>query len=487
MSHPWTRRRFLAAAGIGAGVGLGTTLLPFIPKSAAEDGFPRRVLLFSTGNGTIMNDWRPPGGETDYRLSTILEPLARHRDDIAILDGIDNDAGLSNDGVTVPRDPGLEGTHSHQAQAILFTCHNLVAGRYTGHQVSGGQGPSVDHVIAQAVGSETPRRLVHVGMGRAGRANGSADPRGRAHYRAANEPYELISSPSELFEHLFDGLETGSAASMEAAMRRRMQRQSVLDAVRGELGRVRDQLPVEERPLFEEHLGAIRDIETRLGASAAGTCALPDAPGGMFDAREPEDAQIPAYFDMQLDIVTAAMRCDLSRIFCLQFSGEGAPENMPWLPSWAGRTVGMHESGHQNTPEARVALRDAGTWLTEKFAELLDRLKAIPEGSGSLLDNTVVIWAMSNNEGSLHANRNVPVVVANGRTGPFRTGRCVRWGDYFRGPDGTLQSGGGSRKVYRGGKSMAHLWVTLCHVMGLPEMDRFGDMPPGDLDEELLA
>jgi hypothetical protein len=386
----------------------------------------------------------------------------------------------------VLRDPDI-GSHSHHSQALLFSCRNLVAGPYTGANVSGGQGPSVDHVIAEAVSSETPRRLVHVGMGWAGRLNGSADPRGRAHYRAANEPYTLIASPSELFVHLFEGLEGSSSAAAESAARRRAQRQSVLDALRGALGRVRGQLPSAEQPLFDEHLGAIRDIERRLEASAASMCVTPDAPGTAFDARVPEFAQIPAYVDMQFDIAAAALRCDVSRVLAMQFSFEGAPEQMPWLPSWEGRSDGMHESGHQNTPEARIALRDAGRWQTEKFAELVDRLKAIPEGTGTLLDNTIVVWAMSNNEGVLHANRNAPVVIATGSNTGFRTGRCVRYGDYFRGPEGTLVSGGGSRKIYRGGRSMSDFLVTLCHAMGLPSIDSFGDMPAGNLDGDLLG
>jgi len=483
MTTRWTRRRFIQAAGVGLGAGMGATLLPLIPKGAATDGFPLRLVLLTNGNGVIFNDWRPTGGETDFELSPILGPLERHRDNLLILDGVDNDAALSNDGVQVHKDPSIESS-SHHSHAILFTGRNLTHGPYTISNVSSGQGPSVDHVIAEHIGGETPRQLVHVGMGDSF-GLGSLDPRHKAFYRAANSPHDLITNPVSLFDHLFAGVDGASSGAAEAAARRRAERRSVLDVVSGELGRVRGEIPTSERPLVDAHLAAIRDIERRLSGEVA-TCVTPEAPPTRFDRLWPENDDIPAFVDMQFDLVAAALRCDVTRVVGMQYGHEGGGEVFTWLPTWTSR-ANQHSQGHENTTEARRMLSDAGRYHTTKFAYFLDRLREVPEGSGTLLDNTVVVWAHPLTEGWTHANRNIPLVIAAGRNTPFRTGRLVRWGDYFRSSEGTMVSGGGSRKLYRGGVSMSSLLVTLCRAFGLTGIDSFGDGPAGSLDEDLLA
>lgn len=143
MTHPrWSRRRLLAAAGLG---GLGSALAPFIPRSAAETTTqPKRLVLITSGQGTDMTRWRPTGGTTDFALSTQLAPLEAYRDRMIVLDGIDNEAAIVGPG------------GGHFGQGTMWTGVVVPEGTVRPEEGLGWpQSASIDHIIGQRVGAET--------------------------------------------------------------------------------------------------------------------------------------------------------------------------------------------------------------------------------------------------------------------------------------------------------------------------------------------
>ena len=180
--------------------------------------------------------------------------------------------------------------------------------------------------------------------------------------------------------------------------------------------------------------------------------APPPEPAG---APLSQAADLPAIGKLQIDSLAAALACDLVRVATLQWTHAESNQTFPWL-GINGQHHTMSHAGDQDAA-AQENLTKINVWYGEQMAVLLDRLAAIPEGDGTLLDHTAVVWVIEVGKGNNHAHRDLPFVIAGSCGGAFRTGRFV---DYLAG----------------GGRGHPHnnLLVSLANAMGLPDTT-FGD------------
>lgn len=423
MSGYKTSRRSFLGASIAAGSALA--LFPWLRAAAAPA--PMRLLLFFTPHGTVWDQWRPTGGETDFQFSPILKPLEAHRNRLAIVDGIEIKNGTA---YYIP--------HTYTMPVLwtgspIDTANNQFC-RDDHMQCFGwNTGVSVDQYIAGKLGGvPTPYGSIELGVG-----CGGLHPATRMIYSAPGMPKTPLDSPELAFSTLFG---TISADQMQAEKDAR-RRKSVLDTVRSDFDSRRGKLSPNDKLRLDAHAQSIRDLELSLTA----VCNSPAAP---------VDVNSETSIDRQSDLLASAFGCGLSRIASFQLR---IADNDNTLYPWIGLDQGGHHTlSHDSGPEAQAILAQLYTWYSRRFAYLLDKLAATPDVDGrSVLDNTLVIWGSELGRAWDHDISNVPFVFA-GATDLLRGGRYLK------------------------GSTISHnrMLVSACRAMGLAD-EQYGSLDTG--------
>lgn len=386
------RRALLRGLG-GVSIGLpflGATMMGTRTVSASPATFPTRLITFYTPNG-FDSEGRPSGLDL---TGTTLEALAPHAGELTLMRGIDMASGRLDPN---PND----GSHYNGWAHLLvgddsFRNPSDSAGRTAGNV-------SFDMLAADHICTDTRfRSSLHTVDGE-GYALSSL---------GANMPALPEPDPSAAFTRLFSDLDADPAA----LDRIRLRRQSILDFTREQANALHCRLGTEDRTRLEAHLDAIRDVESRLDPAAGlvggGLCALPAAPAAGLS--------YPAAGQAHMDLLVMALTCDLTRVGSMQWGRPAATT----MPSWLGIDESHHDLSHQSNATARGKIRDIDRWYAGQLAYLLARMKAIPEGDGTLLDHSIVLWVTEGSEGG-HGRDNVEVVVAGGGNGKLRTGQYL--------------------------------------------------------------
>ena len=425
--RPLSRRTVLRGLG-GAAIAL-PWLEALAPRRASADAppAPKRFIVMFSANGTLPPRWVPSGGETDFTLSPILSPLAEHRDDLVIIQGVDQQ-GAGGDAHQI----GIGG---------MLTGAPLNTGPFAGvgaPPAGWASGPSVDQRIAEEIGIETSLRSLELGV-----QVGLADNWGRMIYRAANQPLPPEDDPKAVYDRVFADLHTDPAE----LTRIRERRASILDAVSGEYARLQGRLGSADRARLDSHLTAVREIEKRLAGPTLGQRSECSDPVLSPVAAGENDAY-PAVGAQQLDLLVMALACDITRVASLQWSRSVSQTRFTWL----GINEGHHELSHLSDGDAVAfdKLTRINQWYATQFATLIAKLKAMPEGDGSMLDNTLLLWCNELAKGNIHGHADAPYVLAGRAGGGLRTGRFLS---------------------YAGGSTVPHnnLLVSLLNAMGLPD------------------
>lgn len=409
---PWSRyarieRRTFLAGVAGA---LSLPLLHAMRTGAAPGDHPKRLVLFYNPNGTVGENWFPTDtmGETSFTLPRILEPFAAHREKLAIFKGINTSVG---------QDPLNNGGPHQRGIGSLFTGQMLLEGDFAdgcGSKAGWADGPSIDQVIAQEIGGDTPFRSLELGV----RAN-SNDVQGRIAYAGSGAPLPPTNDPRELYQRLFF---REAPLDPENPDNRR---QSILDTVGEQYSELNAQIGYEDRMKLEQHLSLVEDLERRLGlhpTPGSGSCSAPTLP----EPLAPDDENtMPAISRSQLDLLALAFACDLTRVASVQYSTGFNRIRYPWLDT-EGEGHSLSHSGESNL-QAWEALTTRARWHAGEIAYFLDRLAEIPEGAGTVLDNTLVLWGNEVSRGNSHSLDNIPYLIAGNAGGSVRTGRCVEF------------------------------------------------------------
>jgi hypothetical protein len=421
-------------------LGLPALAAPFLPlqnASGREGVAPKRLVLFFTPHGTIWEHWKPTGTESAFTLPRILAPLRRHQRRINVLANLE----ILAPGVGAPhtKGPAIVWTGAPLASDRTFVRRDGSGGTYFGWNT----GPSIDQVIAGRIGDRTPYRSLELGV-----RSGATHPGSRMIYAGPSQPLAPEANPVALFGRLFGGHDA-------AYDRLRAARKSTIDVLKADLDAFAAQAAGDDRQKLEQHLAAVRGIEARLEQPPV---ACRKAPRRLrtLDANAPENT--PAILDLQIDLLTAALACDVTRVASLQYRvGENDNDRYTWLGiEHEGHHMLTH-SGDSNEKE-RENLTRIYTWYAERFAHLLDRLASVREGNGTLLDNTLVVWGSELGKGNSHAFDRVPFVTAGACGGAVRTGRFLDL------PERTPHN---------------RLLVSMAHALGVTDLARFGSTDPG--------
>lgn len=443
-----SRRRMLQGA-LAA-----TATIPLLNSELArgqEATAPKRFVVFYTPNGTMESKWMPTGTENNFTLSPLLQPLSPFKAKIIPMRGV-------NMNVVVNSNVGSE--HARGIGGLL-TGRALLKGNFKSFMSTNAgwsSGISLDQHIANKLQPQTLFRTLELGV-----QVRDAEVRGRLSYAGPDQPIPPREDPYDTFQQLFGasvpdpGQDPGGSTALD---RLRAQRRTVFDLLREDIADVRPRIGKEDRLKLDAHLQSIRDIEARLaggGSSNGGgnpttgsRCQAPSL-GDRIDLSK--DDNMPAIGKLQMDMMAAALACDLTRIATIQWSYAESEHLYPFL----GLTENHHAISHQWNAAGDEKYMKIHTWLAEQLAYLLGKLDSYAEGDRTLLDNTVVLWVTEIGESRQHALTNIPFLLAGSAGGVFRTGRFV---DYL--------ANGGSARQHN------DLLVTIANAMGTDDKT-FGD------------
>jgi hypothetical protein len=401
-----SRRTFLRGAG-GAAIAL-PWLEAMAPRRAqAGTGPVKRFIVMFSANGTIPTAWTPTAGmsQTDFTLSPILSPLEPHKSDLVIIGGLEQKGG---------------GGDGHQnGMSGMLTGQMLNSGPFAGVGAAPAgwpMGPSVDQRIAKALAVPTPLRSLELGV-----QVGSADNWGRMIYRDANQPLPPDDDPASVYGRVFSDLHTDPAVIARLHKRRK----SILDGVSAQFTRLSSRLGTTDRQRLDAHLTAVQEIETRLTTDLVVNNPSCHDPTISAVATQSNDA-FPMVGALQMDLLTMALACDITRVASLQWSRSVSQTRFTWL----NVTSGHHDLSHRPDTEADAVsnLTKINTWYAQQFAGLIARLKATPDGAGgTLFDNTLLLWCNELAKGNTHSRMGAPYVLAGSAGGALRTGRYLSY------------------------------------------------------------
>lgn len=427
-----TRRTVLrGVAGISIALPLLEAMRPRL--SRAQSTAPQRFGVFFMPDGINTKTWEPTGEGTGFQLSTSLKALEPHRDDIVILRGVDfatsNKPSFNVNGGQINANP-----HDLGMAHMLTASHMVVRAQGRADHVTNGTagGPSIDQAIAQVIGGQTKLRSLELGVES---TTSKLEPMVlHMSYGGPDDARTPIDDPKQTFTRLF-GDTDATQSEVELLLN---QRRSVLDAVLNDFKNVTTSVGYDDRQRLERHAGHIRDIENRVAnlPPTAGLCASPAEPtvsAELVDcvvnehSSTPMNAKCLASFaevgKAQMDLMVLAFACDLSRVVSLQWSTAEGTTLYSFLPG----ITGEHHRMSHDTATYGSQLTQADTWYAEQFAYLLSEMKKIPEGEGTLLDNTLMYWVNEQENGQAHNRNNVPMVLAGKAGGQLTGGRLLRY------------------------------------------------------------
>ncbi len=414
------RRTVLRGAGTAVALPFLEAMLPRRASAATKMKRPLRFIVFGEMNGHIRSTWVPTGTETAFQFSETLKPVEPFRDRLVIIDGLDKEASTKS-----------EGPPHMKALGPMLTGSSLQKGNFTpgGVKASVGMGYpgniSVDQKIAQAVGDKTKFRSLELGV----QVDAEGNPETRMCYRAINQPLPPENDPRAAYDRLFADLPPPGVAKKAWVAEHARRRRSVLDLVMDDYRRMLGTLGAEDKQRLESHLSSLREIEGRLEIGAGASCQRPrpvDVRG--IACTEPDQAArrndctddvFGAIGRAQMDVMTTALACDLTRVATLQWSNCGNRVVFSSL----GHNKTHHDLEHQ--ADAKI-LTQINVWYAQQFAYLMTKLASVKELDGStLLDNCVVLWCYELSNGAKHGTTQMPYVLAGRAGGRLRSGRFL--------------------------------------------------------------
>ncbi len=436
-----SRRTVLRGLGVALALPLVDAMVPaFSPKASAAARVKRLSTVYLP-NGINMAKWTP-ATEGALELSPTLSLLAPFRDRLTVV------SRLSNLGPTAPL-PGESGPHARASGAFLTVAH---AKKTEGPDVRAGV--SLDQIAAMRIGGDTALPSLELGI-EPNDLLGTCDAGYSCTYvntlcwASDTTPLPMESHPRAVFERLFgDGTSTDPAARRARFEKDR----SILDSVLSTISKLERDLGPNDRQKVSQYLTAIREVERRIQVAEQQATKVP-----VFDRPAGVPAEYEDHVKLMFDLQVLALQADLTRIITFMMAREvsqrtyqqiGVPEAHHAISHHGGRAEGI----------AQIVKINA--YHVSLFRHYLEKLSTTPDGEGTLLDNSIVMYCAGISEGNSHDYDNLPVLLAGGGSGTLKGGRHL---------------------AYPKGTPLANLWVTLLDKLGAP-VERFGN-DTGELSE----
>ncbi len=436
--HKLSRRTLLRGLGALMALPMLEQMVPSVARAAEPGATPRRLAVFYVPCGINMQQWTPKGTGREWTLSPTLQPLAPVKNDVLVLSGLSHEPGR----------PDRFGHHAAGTGAFL-SCVKI---RHTDEISDILAGTSMDQLAAKALRPFTRLRSLELGND-GGDGTGSCDANFSCAYArniawsGPTSPVAKETNPQDVFDRLFAGFDPD--ATRAQIEKRKAYEQSILDFVREDAQALKQRLGTRDQRKLEEYFTSVRELELRVAAldQQAPTCSKGPRPERTEDVREKTK--------VMCDLMVLAFQCDLTRVATFML-GNGRSDR---VYDFLGLTSGHHTySHHQHVPENLAALAKIDRWEMEQFSYLVQRMKSVREGEGTLLDNSLVYFGSEVADGNSHGHSDMPVVLAGRGGGAVTPGRHLRYG----------------------GKPIANLFISMLQSVGV-DVDSLGDDGTGPL------
>jgi hypothetical protein len=441
--HTLPRRTFLRGLGATMALPLLDSMAPRSSAAAAATS-PTRLGYVYTPNGIIgASDksprpfmWTPKTTGANFEFSPTMKALEPFRDRLNAFSGLAQVTGRAQgDG---------PGDHARATATFLTGVHPYKTGGADFHL-----GISADQIAARELGKYTQLASLELGLEPQPLA-GNCDSGYTCAYmsmswRGPTSPLPAEINPRTVFERLFgDGDSTDPAARMI----RLEHQKSVLDYVSASLARLRTSLGVGDTRKLEEYLEAVRDIERRIELAERQNATI-ELPHIERPSAIPDDYL--QYTKLMVDMQVVAWQTDMTRVASLMLGRDGSNRAYREI----GISDGHHSiSHHQGDAEKVDKLVKIDELHVAMFAYLLEKLQSTPDGDGTLLDHSLVLFGSSISESNIHTHDDLPILLAGGANGRLKGNRHL---------------------VYRKETPLNNLFLNMFDLAGLPQVDGFGD------------
>jgi Protein of unknown function (DUF1552) len=393
------RRTFLKGLGAAVALPMLDAMTPAFAGPAASGG-PTRLAFIYVPNGVTLDQWTPAGVGRSFEFSRILKPLEPFRDRTMVLTGLaQQNANQLGDG---------PGDHARAAACYLTGVHPK---KTAGADIQAGI--SVDQIAAAHIGTETRFPSIELGCDDS-RTVGNCDSGYSCAYtnsvswRSPSSPMPPETNPRLAFERLFGGLDAGLDAETRA--RRRRQRRSILDLVADRTTSLVSTLGPPDRRKIDEYLTSVREIERRIQVAEQDSREVtPD-----FEMPSGVPVTFAEYASLMYDIQAVAFQADLTRVATLMIGREGSLRTYPEI----GVPDPHHPlTHHRNNPQWIEKITKVNTFHMELFAKFVSKLRAIPDGDGTVLDHSILVYGSGISDGDKHTHEDLPVLLVGGGGG----------------------------------------------------------------------
>ncbi len=418
MNHDWeiTRRTALRGLGTALSLPLLNSMFPSLARAAAgpvggAPVTPLRMAFIYVPNGKHMQDWTPATEGENFELPATLEPLHNVKNDFCVVTGLTQKTANANG----------DGPGDH-ARALASFLTGAQARKTHGADIRAGV--SVDQVAANEVGRYTRFASLELGCD-AGAQSGNCDSGYSCAYssniswKSESTPMAKEVNPKLAFERLFTNGRPGESA--EARAKRDRYNMSVLDFVRDDAQSLRAKLGVTDQRKLDEYLTAVRELEVRIARADKG--GISDAAASVTrPAGIPKD--YGEHIRLMEDLMVLAFQGDVTRISTMVIANEGSNRSYSFIDV----PEGHHDLSHHGSDKKKLEkIQKINRFHITQFAHLLERLKAIKEGEGTLLDNCMIVYGSGIGDGNAHNHDNLPILLAGGGAGTLKTGRHIKY------------------------------------------------------------
>ncbi len=405
-----SRRTLLRGLGVSIALPVLDSMMPAFaaPAKAAAGKAPLRLAFTYVPNGIIMKDWTPAVDGSTFELPRILQPLEPFRKDMLVLTGLTQNTGRAlGDGA---------GDHARAASTFLTGMHPK---KTAGADIQ--VGISADQVAAQKIGNATRMPSIELAC-EDGRLVGGCDSGYSCAYsnsiswRSATTPNPPEINPRAVFERMFGA----SSEDPAARLKRHKYEQSILDAAMEETRRLEANLGRTDRRKLDEYLTSVREIERRIEtAERDNKEVVPtmEKPDGV-------PADFAEYVQLMFDLLLVAFQTDTTRISTFMIAREGSSRSYREI----GISDGHHPlTHHRNNPEWIEKIAQINKFHMQQFAHFISKLKATPDGDGTLLDHTMIVYGSGISDGNRHSHNDLPVLLLGSGNGSIKPGRHVTY------------------------------------------------------------
>jgi hypothetical protein len=422
-----SRRAVLRGIGATLSLPLLDAMVPALTPTRASAAAPtKRFGAVFVPMGERPSHWTPPTTGVNFEFSPILEPIEGFREFVTVVSNVDRPLQGTH---AVSTGTWLTGSAPKRTEAEDFVA-----------------GTSLDQIIAKQIGRDTVYPSLEIGTEDFTGYVGACDVGYSCAYmntiswKTPTTPMPMETNPRVVFERMF-----GRPGSTAERVTRMQQNRSILDSVTADVASLERGLGARDRVRLDQYLEHVREIEARIQRAerrATSEISVPVAPVGIPDSWE-EHATV------MFDLMALAFEADVTRVFTFMLNREASQlvfPNLGFNEPW------HHVSHHGNEPEKLALLVKLNTWQIEVFSKFLGRLRSTPDGDGSLLEHSAILWGSGMSDSNTHSPLDVPYLMVGKAAGAFAGNR------HHAAPKGT---------------QLADVMLTVAQRFGV-ETDRFG-------------